>query len=132
MNKKGFTLIELILTICILSIIAVISFVTVTNIIKESKNDNCELIKANIINATKDYISDNRYSGDLEKNMTIYASLLADSPIYLDGNIKHPYNNENINLEKISIKIALNDDYTINEIILVVDGDDQLNNCKSS
>lgn len=119
MNKKGFTLIELILTICILSIIVVISFVSVTNIINSSKDDNCELIRDNIINATKDYISDNRYSGELSKKMTIKADLLVAFPMYLDGNIKDPYDNDkNIDFKNVDITIELYDDYTVKDIIV--------------
>lgn len=128
MNKKGFTLIELILTICILSIIVVISFVSVTNIINSSKDDNCELIRDNIINATKDYISDNRYSGELSKKMTIKAELLADQ-LYLNGNIKDPYSSDDdnkLNLEDVEIIIELNTDYTVDDI--TVNG--LPNNCK--
>lgn len=128
MNKKGFTLIELILTICILSIIVVISFVSVTNIINSSKDDNCELIRDNIINATKDYISDNRYSGELSKKMTIKADLLADQ-LYLNGNIKDPYSSDDdnkLNLEDVEIIIELNTDYTVDDI--TVNG--LPNNCK--
>ena len=128
MNKKGFTLIELILTICILSIIAVISFVSVTNIIKSSKDKNCESIKIDIINATKDYVSDNRYSGDLELKMTIKAELLADQ-LYLNGNIKDPYSSgddNKLDLEDVEIIIELNTDYTVDDI--TVNG--LPNNCK--
>ena len=42
MNNKGFTLIELIATIALLAIIATISFVSINEVIKNSKIKNCE------------------------------------------------------------------------------------------
>lgn len=104
MNKRGFTLIELIVTICVLSIIAVISFVSVTKIIESNKDENCKLIKNNIIIAVKDYVSDNRYDSNLKKDLEV--NFLVDQK-YLKGNIKNPYDNSNLELDEINIEITL-------------------------
>ena len=62
MNKKGFTIIELIATIALLSIIAAISFISISSVLEQNKVNNCESLKMNITSASKEYISDNRYT----------------------------------------------------------------------
>ena len=61
MNKKGFTLVELVATIALLGIIAIISFVSINGVINQSKVDNCKSLVGNIKSAAKEYVSDNRY-----------------------------------------------------------------------
>ena len=58
-NKKGFTLVELLAVIIIISIIALIVFPVVTKQIKGSKDDLYKVQVENIIKAAKDYILDN-------------------------------------------------------------------------
>lgn len=109
MNKKGFTLIELIITIALLAIIATISFVSITNIIKEGKVKNCETLVNNIKMATSEYVSDNRY-GNLDIN-NFNAGILLDNK-YLSGDIIDPFTDEVIPASVIKINVVLNDDYT--------------------
>ena len=62
MNRKGFTLIELIATIAILAVIALISFVSITKVIEKSRIDNCNILVENIKTSAEEYASDNRYN----------------------------------------------------------------------
>lgn len=62
LNKKGFTLVELLAVIIILSVLMAIMVPTTNHIINKNNEDNCQSLKAGIINATKVYISDNRYN----------------------------------------------------------------------
>ena len=59
MNKKGFTLIELIAVIVILALISLIVFPTVNSIIKNSKEKAYNVQIDEIINAAKNYLTDN-------------------------------------------------------------------------
>lgn len=114
MNNKGFTLIELLATIFLLSIISIISFVSITKTIEKNKDNNCIALESSIINATKDYISDNRYSLN-EKEFTKTAKFLQDNN-YLKGSINNPYDNSKIDATNILIHITLNDNYNPNTI----------------
>ena len=64
MNSRGFTLIELIVTIALLAIIAVISFVSINSIVNQSRVNDCETLVNNIKSAANSYVSDNRYNND--------------------------------------------------------------------
>ena len=52
MNRKGFTLIELVATIALLANIAIISFVSINGVIDKSKIDNCKSLVSNIKSAS--------------------------------------------------------------------------------
>ena len=117
MNNKGFTLIELIATIALLAIIAVISFVSITEVVNKSRVSDCENIKKSIITATKEYVSDNRYSFSNNNSFNITAELLI-SKNYLSSPIINPFTNEEIDDVDIKIVVELNDDYTAKKITI--------------
>ena len=99
MNRKGFTLIELIVTIALLSVVSIISFVSITGIINDSKEKDCNNLVKSIKSATKDYISDNRYNNVFISNVTGYntydmsAKILTDEN-YLSSPITNPFDNK--------------------------------------
>lgn len=117
MNRKGFTLIELIATIALLAVIAIISFVSITKVIEQNKINNCETLVNNIKTAANEYVSDNRYkksfvdgiSSDYIKN--IDAGVLT-SGNYLSTPIINPFNKNEISPNDIIIKIVLNHNYS--------------------
>lgn len=112
-NNKGFTLMELLLTIALLAVISVISFVSIIAIINKHKNNQCKTIIDNIKIATKEYVSDNRY-GTINANIT--AKTLIDGH-YLSGDIINPYTDETIDPQNVKIKITLNtSDKTVKQI----------------
>lgn len=60
MNKKGFTIIELLAAITILGIISVIGITTITTYIKQSKTNFYKTQKNQLIVSTKSYLQSNR------------------------------------------------------------------------
>lgn len=116
MNRKGFTLIELIATIALLAIIATISFVTISNVIKQSKVNDCHTLVNSIKAATNEYVSDNRY-GNLDID-NFNASKLVDGN-YLRGNIINPFTKETIGPSEVKINIILNNDFTLKEATII-------------
>ena len=118
MNNKGFTLIELIITIALLAVISIISFVSINGVIEDNRVRNCENLGKSIISAAKEYVSDNRYSFTNNNDQIIDANdLISDN--YLSGEIVNPFNNKKINnTENIKITIKLNSDYTAKEVII--------------
>lgn len=123
MNNKGFTLIELIVTIALLAVIATISFVAISGVIQSSKNRECEALKGNIESVVRDYASDNRYNksfinGIVDYKTNINVQVLLDEN-YLKGPIKNPYTKEDYSaseLNAINISIVFNRDYTVKDM----------------
>lgn len=140
MNRKGFTLIELIVTIALLAVVSIISFVSITGIINDSKEKDCNNLVKSIKSATKDYISDNRYnnvfiSNVFISNVTGYntydmsANILTDEN-YLSSPITNPFDTKSeIEPSSITIEITLNKDYTVKNIS--ISNPDVLENCQS-
>jgi len=117
-NNKGFTLIELIITIALLAVISIISFVSINGVIEDNRVRNCENLRKSIMTAAKEYVSDNRYSFTNNNDQIIDVNdLISDN--YLSGEIVNPFNNKEINnAENIKITIKLNSDYTAKEVII--------------
>lgn len=113
MNRKGFTLIELIVTIALLAVVSIISFVSITGIINDSKEKNCNNLVKSIKSATKDYISDNRYTDELYMPDGSIKTVFNTSNIskYLNGDLVNPYDNKNIS-NYIKIEVEYNSDNT--------------------
>ena len=61
MNRKGFTMIELLMVIVIIAIITAIMIPNIIVIINKNNEKNIEAIKNNIVSAAKAYVSDNKY-----------------------------------------------------------------------
>ena len=122
LNNKGFTLIEILAVVIILSIIITIMVPSSNYLIERNKEDNYKQLEKSIINATKVYLSDNRYNitldygsdlcedGEAEENISsISGNDLIDNKILIstlvnsralttnsNGNIINPKNNEEI------------------------------------
>jgi len=125
MNNKGFTLIELVATVTLLGILAVVSFVSITGIINKSKVNDCENLVISIKMAVKEYASDNRYEG-------ITTSISASDLItgkYLSSPIINPFTDEEMDASNIKINISLNNDYTVKEITFGAPA--MFNDCKN-
>ena len=120
MNRKGFTLVELIATIVLLGIVASISFVSINGVLEQNKENNCKTVVGNIKSATSEYVSDNRYVKNAlpSKDFTITAKTLIDKK-YLSSPMYNPYDKsklEDADLESIKIRIVLNDNYTVKNV----------------
>lgn len=128
MGNRGFTLIELIATIALLSIIAVISFVSINGVIKKSKVNDCENLVMNIKSAVKEYVSDNRYNFTSSDTFMITGDSLVNNK-YLTGPIINPFSNLEFNSNDIRLRVELNDNYAVKNII--IEAPSILNNCES-
>lgn len=115
MNKRGFTLVELLATIVLLSIISVISYVSISSVIKKNKVNNCRNLIKSIEGASREYVSDNRYNFTNRDDKVITAEDLFRGN-YLKNEIMDPFTNEKVNSENVKIIISLKSDYTIEKI----------------
>lgn len=115
MNKRGFTLVELLATIVLLSIISVISYVSISSVIKKNKVNNCRNLIKSIEGASREYVSDNRYNYTNRDYKVITAEDLFRGN-YLKNEIMDPFTNEKVNSENVKIIISLKSDYTMEKI----------------
>ena len=109
MNKKGFTIVELLVTVALLAIISTISVISITSFINKNKENNYEILKNTIIQASKEYVADNRY-GNIDSSIT--AQYLLDNH-YITSGLTDPKTGKNIDLNSVIITITYqNKNYT--------------------
>lgn len=109
MNKKGFTIVELLVTITLLAIISTIAVVSITSFINKTKENNYEILKNTVLEASKEYVADNRY-GNIESSIT--AQYLLDNH-YITSRLTDPKTGKNIDLNSVVITITYqNKNYT--------------------
>ena len=102
MNRKGFTLIEVIMVIAIIAILSIILIPNVMVLINENKKRSCEKMIDNIESAAKMYVNQNKYELGFDcvdnKTKGITLETLVDAG-YLGGELVNPINKEKISLE---------------------------------
>lgn len=102
MNRKGFTLIEVIMVIAIIAILSIILAPNVMVLINKNNERSCEKMIDNIKSAAKMYVNQNKYElgFDCDKNKTkgITLQTLVDAG-YLGGELVNPINKEEISLD---------------------------------
>ncbi|MDY3934640.1 MAG: type II secretion system protein [Bacilli bacterium] len=113
LNKKGFTLVELIATIVVLALVVSISAYAITNIINSAKEKNYELLIKNIKDASETYYQECKYSNNsgITCDDTVKLQDLVNYG-YLKGNgtkdnkmeIINPKDNKNIGACSIAVK----------------------------
>lgn len=109
MNKKGFTIVELLVTVTLLAIISTISVISITSFINKNKENNYEILKNTILQASKEYVADNRY-GNIDSSIT--AQYLLDNH-YITSGLTDPKTGKNIDLNSVIITITFqNKKYT--------------------
>lgn len=70
MKKNGFTLVELIGTVIVLGLIAILAFPTITNLIRGTQEDLDEATKILIYTAAKSYVGDYKNEFIEQENAT--------------------------------------------------------------
>ena len=94
--KKGFTLVELLVTITILGIIALLLVPTVTGVISNFRNDSSENQKKSIVAAAKLWGSDHRLELPTTEGETMCVSVAELKNGYLEDDIVDPDTKEAI------------------------------------
>lgn len=89
MKKNGFTLIELLGVIVIIGILALITVPAVDSVIKKGKQKAYDMTKDTLINATKNWLTDNKSLLDDGDTLTLTIADLKEQG-YLDFDIKNP------------------------------------------
>ena len=95
MKKKGFTLIELIMVIVIISVVAMISFQTVTKKINQSKEKAYNIQVNNFKDSAKNYMLENKPDDKYHLNtICISLEVLQNKGYLKKGELKNPKTNE--------------------------------------
>lgn len=113
MNKKGFTLIETIMVIAILALLMLILVPNVIVLINKNNIKSCHNLEDSIINATKMYVTNNKYelgfSCNDTKSLKIQDLVNSGDLKISDGELTNPVDNSSISLEnKINITYNCN------------------------
>ncbi len=114
MNKKGFTLIEVIMVIAIIAILSIILTPNVMVFINKNNKKSCEKMISNIESAAKMYVNQNKYELGFDcsgKAKEITLKTLVDTG-YLTKNITNPINKEEISLDN-TVSVTYNCDNKI-------------------
>ena len=103
MNKKGFTLMELITVIALLSIIGVILVPKISTAFKTTRADQLEEVRSNVVDATEVYLNSkcgkDSYDTLIEKDtIKIYLNNISDCGL-IDSEIYNPVSGEYFNIE---------------------------------
>lgn len=102
MNRKGFTLIEVIMVIAIIAILSIILAPNVMVLINKNNERSCEKLIDNIKSAAKMYVNQNKYELGFDcydnKTKGITLKTLVDAS-YLGGELVNPINKEKIDLK---------------------------------
>ena len=103
MNKKGYTLIELITIIALLSIVAIITIPKINKAMKTSRADQLEDVRENIVNATDVFFNNNcgkeKHKDLIDNgNIRIYLSDIYECGL-IDKKIYNPMNGEYFDID---------------------------------
>ena len=112
MNKKGFTLIELIMVIVLIAILSLILIPNIFTLLNKSKISSCESLKKNIESAAKTYVINNKYelnfSCNTPKDITLETLIIAgDLKVDSSGQITNPLDDSIIALSN-TISVTYN------------------------
>lgn len=111
MNKKGFTLAELLGVIVILAIIAIIAFPSVLGLLNSSQDETDEAMQNFAISAARNYVNDNMdaYPKALEGKTKTYSNLKVQTLIN-EGYISSTTINSDKNCEMLNDEIKISSD----------------------
>lgn len=106
-NKKGFTLIELIMVIVIIAILSLVLVPNIFTFINKNNIKSCESLEKNIISAAKIYVTNNKYDLGFDcsgQSKGISLQSLVDSGDLTEP-ITNPVTKEEIGLDK-TVKVT--------------------------
>ncbi len=108
MNKRGFTLIELIGVIVILALLTLIIVPNVVSYLQQGVSDSKEYQNESIILGAKNWASDNKDALPEDGNVINLQLTTLQNSGYIDKNIKDPETGEEIDGNSVCVVIANN------------------------
>ena len=105
-NESAFTLVELIATILLLCLIALLTTTSISKAIRSNKKNSHDIQVNNILTATVSYVSrENSIKMSDLNNYTVTLKTLSDKG-FIDSDIKDPLNGKYINLTSSYVTIT--------------------------
>ena len=95
LNKKGFTLVELLATIIILGIISTMAVISIDAMMEEAQVKECEAIATNLKTAVKEFVSDRRYDSSFGNPPQLQIKYLVNNG-YFSNNVTNPFTNKQV------------------------------------
>lgn len=113
MDKKGFTLMELISVIALLSIIGVILVPKISTAFKITRADQLEEVRSNVVDATEVYLNSkcgkDSYDTLIEKDtIKIYLNNISDCGL-IDNKIYNPVSGEYFNIDNEYVNVYIDE-----------------------
>lgn len=105
--KKGFTLIELMAVVVIISLVCLLTFPNIVNQIKKSKDANKDNVEKVVISAAKKYVNDNIDKYNEEGDYCISVQELIDNDYLKEDIVKDEEND----ITDYSVSLMLSDKY---------------------
>lgn len=145
MNRKGFTLVEVIVVIAILAVLLLILVPNVFVLLEKNNTKSCENLKKNIESSAKMYVTNNKYNLNIKcfdannsdsTTLEIKFQTLIDSGDLTPnttGKITNPIDDKEILLDKSIIKVTYDcNTKEFNYDIEMYDIDNELVDCTNN
>ena len=113
MKKNGFTLIELVTVIALLSIVAVVLIPKISDMFQTSKADQLEEVRQEVVTATEVYLNSSCGSGNYnrlikEDNIKIYLSSISDCGL-IENKIYNPMSGEYFDIDNEYVDVFIDE-----------------------
>lgn len=121
MKKNGFTLIELITVIALLSIVGVILIPKISDMFKTSKADQLEEVRQEVVTATEVYLNSSCGSENYDRliendSIKIYLSSISDCGL-IENKIYNPVSGDYFDIDNEYVDVVIDEvgmiDYTL-------------------
>lgn len=103
--KKGFTLVELMSVIAIISLIAILTFPPVVSRIKSARGSNENTAKSTIITSFKNYLADNASNYDNDEDVCLAINTLINNDYVKEDIVKF----DDVDLSNKSVLYSVSD-----------------------
>lgn len=113
MKKNGFTLIELVTVIALLSIVGVVLIPKISDMFQTSKADQLEEVRQEVITATEVYLNSSCGSDNYDKlidndSIKIYLSSISDCGL-IDNKIYNPMSGEYFDIDNEYVDVVIDE-----------------------
>ena len=113
MKKNGFTLIELVTVIALLSIVGVILIPKISDMFQTSKADQLEEVRQEVVTATEVYLNSSCGSDNYDKlidndSIKIYLSSISDCGL-IDNKIYNPMSGEYFDIDNEYFDVVIDE-----------------------
>ena len=113
MKKNGFTLIELVTVIALLSIVGVVLIPKISDMFQTSKADQLEEVRQEVVTATEVYLNSSCGSDNYDKlidndSIKIYLSSISDCGL-IDNKIYNPVSGEYFDIDDEYVDVVIDE-----------------------